>query len=85
VVSNPTEQQGLMPRQEEHDQPKNLVDAPHEAEHSARSLQEAADSHATLQGYAAMNKADASEEMKQEAYREGEEEELRQKAAKGTS
>ncbi len=60
-----------MPRQEEHDKPENLVDAPHEAEHSARSLQDAADSNATLQGYAAMNKADASEEMKQEAFREG--------------
>jgi len=75
-----------MPRQEEHDKPKNLVDAPHEAEHSARSLQQAADSHATLQGYAAMNKADASEEMKEEAYREGEEEDaVRRKAAEGTS
>lgn len=75
-----------MPRQEEHDTPKNLVDAPGEAERSARSLQQAADSHATLQGYAAMNKADASEEMKEEAYREGEEEdEVRRKAAKGTS
>lgn len=61
-----------MPRQEEHDKPENLVDAPHEAEHSARSLQDAADSNATLQGYAAMNKADASEETKQEAFREGE-------------
>jgi hypothetical protein len=75
-----------MPRQEEHDKPENLVDAPHEAEYSARSLQQAADSHATLQGYAAMNKADASEEMKEEAYREGEEEDAaRRNAAKGTS
>jgi tRNA uridine 5-carbamoylmethylation protein Kti12 len=74
-----------MPRQEEHDDPKNLVDAPHEAEHSARSLQEAADSNATLQGYAAMNKADASEEIKEEAYREGEEETARRKGVKATS
>jgi len=33
-----------------------------------------------------MNKADASEEMKEEAYREGEEEDaVRRKAAEGTS
>lgn len=63
-----------MPRQEEHDKPENLVDAPHEAEHAARSLEDAVDSNATLQGYAAMNKPEASEEIKQEAYREGEEE-----------
>ena len=61
-----------MPRQEEHDKPENLVEAPHKTEHSARSLEDAVDSNATLQGYAAMNKSDASEEMKQEAYREGE-------------
>ena len=73
-----------MPRQEEHDEAKNLVDAPHEAEHSARSLEDAVDSNATLQGYAAMNKADASEQIQEEAYREGEEEKM-QKAAKGTS
>lgn len=73
-----------MPRQEEHDEAKNLVDAPHEAEHSARSLEDAVDSNATLQGYAAMNKADASEQIQEEAYREGEEEKMR-KAAKGTS
>ena len=75
-----------MPRQEEHDDPKNLVDAPGEAEQSARSLQQAVDSHATLQGYAAMNNVDASEETKEEAYREGEEEDaVRRKAAKGSS
>lgn len=72
-----------MPRQEEHDKPENLVEAPHEAEHSAKSLEDAVDSNATLQGYAAMNKADASEEMKQEAYREGEQDAARRKENQG--
>ena len=44
-----------MPPQDEHDTPENLVDAPHQAEHTARSLQEAADSNATLEGYYAIN------------------------------
>ena len=44
-----------MPPQDEHDKPENLVDAPHQAEHTARSLQEAADSNATLEGYYAIN------------------------------
>lgn len=46
-----------MPPQEEHDNPENLVEAPGEAEQAARSLQDAADSHATLQGYYAVNNA----------------------------
>jgi hypothetical protein len=69
-----------MPRQEEHEKPENLVEAPHEAEHEARSLQDEVDSNATLQGYAAMNKREASEEILQEAYREGEREEAERKA-----
>ncbi len=69
-----------MPRQEEHEKPENLVEAPHEAEHAARSLEDAADSNATLQGYAAMNSADASDQIKQEAYREGEKEAAVRKA-----
>lgn len=47
-----------MPRQEDHDAPENLVEAPGEAEHSARTLQEAADSNATLEGYYAINLRD---------------------------
>lgn len=46
-----------MPPQEEHDKPENLVEAPGEAEHATRSLEDAADSNATLQGYFAMNNA----------------------------
>lgn len=44
-----------MPNQSEHDKPENLVEAPGEAEQAARSLQDAADSHATLQGFFAVN------------------------------
>ena len=62
-----------MPRQEEHDKPENLVEAPGEAEHAARTLEDEVDSNATLQGYAAMNMPEASEMIKKEAYREGEE------------
>ena len=44
-----------MPPQEEHEKPENLVEAPGEAEQAARSLQDAADSHHTLQGFFAVN------------------------------
>ncbi len=44
-----------MPDQSEHEKPENLVEAPGEAEQAARSLQDAADSHATLQGFFAIN------------------------------
>ena len=44
-----------MPDQAEHDKPENLVEAPGEAEQTARSLQDAADSHETLQGFFAIN------------------------------
>ena len=46
-----------MPPQEEHDKPENLVEEPGEAERAARSLEDAVDSHATLDGYYAMNNA----------------------------
>jgi hypothetical protein len=45
-----------MPEQSEHDKPQNLVEASQELEkEAARSLQDAADSHATLQGFFAIN------------------------------
>ena len=44
-----------MPDQSEHDKPENLVEAPGEAEQAARTLEDAADSHATLQGFFAIN------------------------------
>lgn len=56
-----------MPRQEEHDEPQNLVERPHKSEHSARSLQEAADSNATLEGYYAINQEKPPEEIEQAA------------------
>lgn len=56
-----------MPRQEEHDKPENLVEAPQEAEHSARSLEDAVDSNATLEGYYAMNEFKSPEQKENEA------------------
>ena len=56
-----------MPSQEEHDKPENLVESAHEAEHSARSLEDAADSNATLQGYYAMNNVKPPEEVEKES------------------
>ena len=44
-----------MPSQKDHDKPENLVESPHQAEHEARSLEDAVDSNATLEGYFAMN------------------------------
>ncbi len=51
-----------MPGQKEHDKPENLVESPHQAEHEARSLEDAVDSNATLEGYFAMNNIRDDEE-----------------------
>ena len=56
-----------MPRQEEHEKPENLVESPGEAEQAARSLQDAVDSHGTLQGFYAVNDVKDSEELEREA------------------
>ena len=56
-----------MPPQEQHEQLENLVESPHPAEHTARSLQEAADSNATLQGFESINNERFSEELEREA------------------
>lgn len=56
--------------QEEHDRPENLVEAPHEAEHTARSLQDAADSHASLEGYYSMNEEKPPAEVEEQVDRE---------------
>ena len=56
-----------MPPQEEHEKIENMVEAPHQAEHSARSLEDEVDSNATLQGYYAMNNIKPSEELEKEA------------------
>ncbi len=50
-----------MPDQSEHEKLENLVDQPGQAAHSARSLQEAADSNRSLEGYEAMNKKEDEE------------------------
>lgn len=75
-----------MPRQEEHDKPENLVETPHEGEHSARSLEDAVDSNATLQGYYAMNEFKSPEQKENEADEaEQNKERLRSERSKGHS
>jgi hypothetical protein len=61
-----------LPDQREHDKPKNLVEDSQELEReAARSLNDAVDSHETLQGYYAMNNERPSKELEEEAEREG--------------
>lgn len=48
--------------QEQHDRPENLVEAPGEDENAARTLQEAADSNASLEGYYSINEEKPPEE-----------------------
>ena len=45
----------VMPEQEEHEKPEDMVEAPGEAEHTARTLEQAADSNETLEGYFSIN------------------------------
>jgi hypothetical protein len=61
-----------MPKQEEHDKPENLVESPHEAEHAARSLEDAADSNATLEGYYSINETEPPEEVREQVDQERE-------------
>ena len=56
-----------MPDQAEHDKPENLVEAPGKKTHSARSLNEAVDSNASLEGFYAMNDVKDSEKLEEEA------------------
>ena len=53
-----------MPPQEEHEKVENLVDAPGQAAHTARSLAEAADSNHTLQCYFAIDDVKDVDEMR---------------------
>lgn len=59
-----------MPKQEEHDQPENLVESSDVAEHAARSLQDAADSNATLEGYFAINETPPPDEVREQLEQE---------------
>jgi hypothetical protein len=68
-----------MPDQEEHEKPENLVESPGEAEEAARSLEDAADSHETLQGYFAINDVRDPEEREEMAREERNEPEDREK------
>ncbi len=61
-----------MPTQEEHDEPENLVESPNQAEHTARTLQDAADSNATLEGYYSINETPAPKEVEEQVDKERE-------------
>ncbi len=56
-----------MPDQSEHEKLENLVDQPGQDAESARSLQEAVDSHHSLEGFEAMNNDHFSPELVKEA------------------
>ncbi len=62
-----TESNTQMPNQDDHEKPEDMVESPGEAEQAARSLQDAASSHATLQGYFAVNDVKDAEELEKEA------------------
>jgi hypothetical protein len=68
-----------MPDQSEHEKPENLVEAPGEAEQAARTLQDAVDSHQSLEGYYAMNNVRNPEQLEQEAEADREKAEQREK------
>ena len=57
-----------MPDQSEHDRPENLVEENTELEKdAARSLAQAAGSHASLEGYYAMNNTKPDKKLEEEA------------------
>jgi hypothetical protein len=56
-----------MPDQKEHEKPESLVETPGLAEEAARSLQDAASSHATLEGFLSVNNERFSPELEKEA------------------
>jgi hypothetical protein len=59
-----------VPKQEEHDRPENLVESPGEAEQTARTLEDAADSNATLEGYYSINETEPPKEVREQVDKE---------------
>lgn len=57
---------GDMPDQDEHEKIKNMVDGPGEAARAARTLEEAAASDETLQGFQAINNERIPEDLENE-------------------
>ncbi|MBV9761818.1 MAG: hypothetical protein JO340_14750 [Acidobacteriaceae bacterium] len=55
------------PKNDDHEKIEDMVEAPHEAERSARSLEDAVDSHATLDGFYAMNNIKPDPQLEKEA------------------
>ena len=64
-----------MPKQEEHERPEDMVESPGLAEEAARTLEDAVDSHGTLEGYYAMNNEKPPKEVVEEI-------EIREKSAR---
>lgn len=56
-----------MPDQEEHDKVENLVEAPGVAAQAARTLQQAANSNQSLEGFEAINNERITDDLKREA------------------
>lgn len=59
-----------MPDQKELERLKNMVPTDEEEKKAARSLEDAADSHQTLQGFEAINNERFSKELEEEAARD---------------
>lgn len=56
-----------MPDQEEHEKLENLVESPGMAERAARTLQQAANSNQSLEGFEAINNERIPQELEREA------------------
>lgn len=56
-----------MPDQEEHEKLENLVESPGMAERAARTLQQAANSNQSLEGFKAINNERIPQELEREA------------------
>ena len=59
-------QTNKMPDQKEHEREEDLVEAPGEAVKAARTMEEAAASHNTLQGFQAINNERIPEDLEDE-------------------
>lgn len=59
-----------MPNEEEHEKLEDMVESPGEAERAARTLEDAADSNATLEGYYSINETPPPEEVREQVDKE---------------
>ncbi|MBV9269246.1 MAG: hypothetical protein JO061_23960 [Acidobacteriaceae bacterium] len=62
-----------MPDQREHERPEDMVESSAELEkEAARTLEDSVDSHATLEGYYAMNNKKPNEQLEEDAAKDRE-------------